>query len=293
MSLLFEPINIEKQDLYLKYLAKCPQKASDYSFVNLWAWADEYGLRWTWEDDLVWIRQTRPLDVNWAPVGAWESIDWKNLNNRFWVKGASFIRVPDKLLQYWKSGCGSRLQIYEARGHWDYLYSVAELTQLKGNRYHKKKNLLNQYRKKYNYTYAPMGTNNIPQALDMQNAWCTWRDCESSETLSAENSAIESVFKAWNSLKGLIGGTLMVEQKITAYTVAESLPDETLLIHFEKADPEYKGGYQAINQMFLNHMKAKFTTVNREQDLDDEGFRKAKRSYHPVDFLRKFKVVLE
>jgi len=75
--------------------------------------------------------------------------------------------------------------------------------------------------------------------------------------------------------------------------VAESLPDETLLIHFEKADPEYKGGYQAINQMFLDHIKAKFTTVNREQDLDDEGLRQAKLSYHPVDFLRKFKVVLE
>ena len=143
MSLLFEPINIEKQDLYLTYLAKCPQITSDYSFVNLWAWADEYGLCWTWEDDLVWIRQTRPFDVNWAPVGAWESIDWKNLSNRFWVKGASFIRVPDKLLQYWKSSCESRLQIHESRGHWDYLYSVAELTQLKGNRYHKKKNLLN------------------------------------------------------------------------------------------------------------------------------------------------------
>ena len=56
-------------------LALCPQLTSDYSFVNMWAWADEYGLIWAWENDMVWIQQTFPEPVYWAPVGDWNQAD--------------------------------------------------------------------------------------------------------------------------------------------------------------------------------------------------------------------------
>ena len=64
------------------------------------------------------------------------------------------------------------------------------------------------------------------------------------------------------------------------------------MIHFEKGDTQYKGIYQAINQMFLAHEGNGFTLVNREQDLNDEGLRKAKLSYNPVKFLQKYRVNL-
>ncbi len=58
----------------------------------------------------------------------------------------------------------------------------------------------------------------------------------------------------------------------------------------EKGGPEYKGVYQANNQMFLEHSGKGLVKVNREQDLNDEGLRKAKLSYHPVDFIKKYDV---
>ncbi|MDD2390694.1 MAG: phosphatidylglycerol lysyltransferase domain-containing protein, partial [Desulfobacterales bacterium] len=67
---------------------------------------------------------------------------------------------------------------------------------------------------------------------------------------------------------------------------------DTVLIHFEKADPNYKGAYQAINQMFLEHSNHPFSFVNREQDLGDPGLRKAKLSYVPAGFVHKFRVVI-
>ncbi|HPA14062.1 MAG TPA: phosphatidylglycerol lysyltransferase domain-containing protein [Desulfobacterales bacterium] len=292
MPLKFEPITLDNQDKYRERLSVCPQKASDYSFVNLWAWADEYGLLWAWEGPLVWIKQTKPAVSYWAPIGAWEILDWKQCLDFYFNRETLFSRVPDALVQIWKVVIENRIRIEPDRGHWDYLYSVSELTELKGNRFHKKKNLLNQFKKNFSYRYIPIKGETVNEVLVMQENWCAWRDCESSNALSAENRAIERTFKNWHQLKGLMGGAIMIKQTIVAYTAAESLSDNLLLIHFEKGDPEYIGVYQAINQMFLAHSGVPFTTVNREQDLDDEGLRNAKLSYHPVDFLRKFKVIL-
>ena len=292
MQLDFEPVNLDRQLDYSDHFVECPQMASDYSFVNLWGWAEEYGLLWAWTEDLVWIKQTRPEILFWAPVGSWESINWNNYFEEYISDDILFTRVPEKLLRCWQMSIENRLTVEEARGHWDYLYSLPELAELRGNRFHKKKNLLNQFKKNYDFKYVPFGTGLIDMAKSMQEDWCTWRDCESSELLSAENSAIFRILDSNEKLKGLTGAAVIVEQKIAAYTVAEALNDDTLLIHFEKGNPDYKGAYQAINQMFLEHSNKNFKTVNREQDLDNEGLRKAKLSYHPVDFIKKYRVMV-
>jgi hypothetical protein len=294
MTLEFEPIHLDKQTAYLQQLSACPQVASDYSFMNLWGWAAEYGLSWAWEDPLVWIKQTAPVEAFWAPVGCWESANWQEVFDRCLSGSANFIRVPEQLKQIWETSLSGnrRLSIQETRGHWDYLYGVSDLVQLKGKRLHKKKNLLNQFKRHYDYVYSPLGPNTTAQALGLQTDWCEWRDCESSDTLSSENKAIEKVLGQWKNLKGITGGSIRVGDSIAAYTVAERLTDDTLLIHFEKASPEFKGGYQAINQMYLEHAGDPFSRVNREQDLDDDGLRKAKLSYHPIDFVKKYQVRL-
>jgi hypothetical protein len=290
MPLTFKPITLEDQKRYRERLNRCPQVASDYSFVNLWGWALEYGLELAWDADLVWIRQTLPAPVYWAPVGPWDAIDWHSRIAALEPSGPTFRRVPQLLLDAWQAVWGDRIQVTETRSDWDYLYTVKELVELRGKRFHKKKNLLNQFLKNYDYTYVPLGSQMVREALDLQEEWCVWRDCESSETLAAENRAIERVFTAWDSLEGITGGALRVEENLLAYTIADPLSEDMLVIHFEKGCSQAKGVYQAINQMFLAREAGGYATVNREQDLGDKGLRKAKLSYNPIGFLKKFRV---
>ncbi|MFZ2041021.1 MAG: phosphatidylglycerol lysyltransferase domain-containing protein [Desulfobacterales bacterium] len=293
MSLTFKPILLEDQGRYRQLLARCPQVTSDYSFVNLWGWALEYGLELAWDVELVWIRQHLPAPVYWAPVGPWDNIDWRSRMAAIVLEPwpPTFRRVPEALADAWRAVWEDRIQVVEARSDWDYLYALQELVELRGNRFHKKKNLLNQFLKTNDYVYAPFSPEIVREALEMQEEWCFWRDCESSETLAAENRAIERVLKAWQSLEGILGGALRVEKNMLAYTIAEPLTDEMLVIHFEKGCSQAKGVYQAINQMFLAHEGGAYTTVNREQDLGDAGLRKAKLSYNPTGYLKKFGVV--
>ncbi len=293
MDLTFGPIRLDKQQAYLSLLQRCSQISSDYSYSNIFSWAEEYGLEWAWTDDLVWVRQTRPDELLWAPLGHWESTDWLRFFERFAPPGTVFTRIPEKLLELWKNVAADRITVIDERRNWDYIYDRLELIELKGNRFHKKKNLLRQFEKKYDYRYLPFGPHLIESAMAMQADWCSWRDCESSSILSAENRSVHKVLSHWDDLQGLTGGVIQVEDLIVAYTIAEQLSPDTIVIHYEKGCPDYKGVYQAINQMFLANLNGDYRWVNREQDLGEEGLRKAKLSYNPVEFLKKFRVTIQ
>ena len=286
----FAPVSLDGQEEYNRLLAKCSQKPSDYSFVNLWGWGREYGLEWSFQDGCVLLRQTVPQTLYWAPVGNWERIDWRKVLGSV-PAGTCFIRIPERLKLIWE-GLSPSIQVEECREHWDYLYDVAELTELKGRKFHNKKNLLNQFLRDHEVTFVTLDEKTVECALVLQTDWFLWRNSENDQTLEAENRAIVKVMHDWSRLGGLVGGGLVVDEKMIAYTIAEALDDDSIVIHFEKGCPNFKGVYQAINQMFLERCCQGFKIVNREQDLGDEGLRKAKLSYNPVAFLKKYTVRL-
>lgn len=297
MALKFEPIagpeGLLKQQAYEERLASCPQITSDYSFLNLWGWAEEHDLSWAWEKDLVWIHQNSPSPCYWAPIGAWHDINWQERLSEIAAAGTRFVRVPQLLAEAMEEVSKDVVEVKESRGHWDYLYNINDLVTLQGNRFHKKKNLVNQFKKKYTYTLVPLGPEFAREALSLQEDWCLWRDCESIEALAAENRVIKKVFANWNAFQKLMGTGILVDTRLVAYTVAEPLGENEVLIHFEKGNTDFKGVYQAINQTFLESVQERFTTVNREQDLDDPGLRKAKNSYQPSGFHKKYEVIFK
>ncbi|HWR04459.1 MAG TPA: phosphatidylglycerol lysyltransferase domain-containing protein [Humidesulfovibrio sp.] len=285
----FEKICLKHQEAYRAALAACPEVTSDYAFANLYGWAEHYGLEWRIAHDLVWIKQTIPQQTFWAPVGDWTKVDWAALPC---LSGpAKFTRVPEALVGIWRQAFGERLTAIEARDHFDYVYSVPELIELKGNKFHKKKNLLHQFEKSNIFEYTPMQADCVEEVLDMQAEWHGWQE-HPSEALVAENQAISRVLKNFDRLGSLMGGTIRIGGKVVAYTVGEKLDKETIVIHFEKGDTRFKGIYQAINKHFLEAQEDRFSLVNREQDLGDEGLRKAKLSYNPVQFMQKYDVEL-
>jgi hypothetical protein len=286
----FAPFSMERMEEYHELFGLCCEKASDYSFVNVWGWTEERNYLWAFRDDLCWLRVTSgPSPAWWAPVGDWNRPDWAGLMRENVPSGVTFERVPQKLTDIWSEQLKGRIRVEEQRSEWEYLYDRGKMISLSGNKLHKKKNLLTQFKKLYNYAYAPICLKSIDGIREMQAEWCEWRGCEESPGLMAENIAIARVLREWERLPGLLGGWLAVDGKIVAYTIAEDLGDGTVVIHFEKGLDSYKGVYQAINQMFLAGAEG-FRVVNREQDMGSEGIRQAKESYNPTGFLKKYKI---
>ncbi|SHN50472.1 DUF2156 domain-containing protein [Desulfovibrio litoralis] len=283
----FVSVNLGDANKYLQLHALSGTRASDYSLGNLWGWADYYGLEWGFCHSLCWIRQTRPEPCCWSPIGDWKNIDWTAFAI---APGTKIIRVPEELLNIWEKAYAGRLQVEESRGQWDYIYNSQELASLKGNRFHKKRNHYNSFLKSYEYKYTPMSQDCVEEVLVLQDQWIQWREDHDSAMLLAENEAVYRVLKHWEDIPNLSGGTIRIDGNLVAYTVAEPLADDTLVIHFEKGKNEYKGIYQAINTLFAQEIANDYQFLNREQDLDDPGLRKAKESYNPVSYVKKYTV---
>lgn len=282
-NLSFHPVTLDEQARYRKALAAMPEPASDYSFGNLWGWASHYGLEWTFsENGVCWLRQTRPAPARlWAPVGDWRTIPWE----KALAPGTTMIRVPQTLCAFLAATPGVRIE--ETPGQWDYLYSVRELTELRGNRFHRKKNLLSQFLKNYAWTYEPLTARRLEEVRELEREWEAVREQTGAARIEGEDDAIRRVLDAWERLEGMMGGLLRVDGSLAAYTVAEPLAHGMLVIHFEKGLTRYKGIYQAMNAIFLREGAQEFETVDREQDMDEEGLRQAKRSYNPIGYIRK------
>jgi hypothetical protein len=295
-GLSFAPLSMDRMEEYHGLFSLCGgnlcggEKASDYTFVNIWGWTEERGYVWAFKDGLCWLRVTKgSAPAWWAPVGDWDRPDWAKIMEDNVPPGVVFERVPQRLADIWSEQLEGRICVEPQRAEWEYLYDYDRMVSLSGNKLHKKKNLLTQFKKLYDYTYGPICPRSIDGIRDMQAEWCAWRGCEESPGLVAENTAIARVLAAWEKLPGVLGGWISVDGKIIAYTVAEDLGDGTVVIHFEKGLDSFKGVYQAINQMFLAGTTG-FRIVNREQDMGSEGIRQAKESYSPVGFLKKYRV---
>ena len=135
MPLSFETINLAHQTAYLEFLKASPVKASDYSFVNLWGWSPFYGIELSFDDDLVWIRQTRPEVRYWAPMGDWgKARDFYTRIRKELGRKTAMIRVPEKLSILLQDAAGTGLGVGAAREQWDYLYALPDLVNLPVNR---------------------------------------------------------------------------------------------------------------------------------------------------------------
>ena len=203
------------------------------------------------------------------------------------VPGTTILRAPEPLCELLLERLPGRVAIEETPGQWEYLYTQEALSTLAGNKLHKKKNHVNGYMKAYGEDYRTLNGEIMPQVLALQDDWCKWRECEKSASLLAESDVVCSVLRNWDALPGLIGGTLYAGEEMAAFAVGEPLDDQTIVVHFEKGRPEYRGVYQAINFCFAKYAAKNFVFINREQDADEEGLRQAKESYMPSGYLKK------
>ncbi len=259
-------------------LQKLPDGVSEFTFANLYLFRQDHHYRVSRlsDEQVVITGQEGDAPFFMLPFGLPE----RTLLDQFFHDFGSMKCVSESLAEQL-----ARLgfEIREDRDNFDYLYSRQSLSELTGRKFSKKRNLIKAFLKNYTYTGEPLLESHIPAALQILENWADGR--EDPGDYVAAKEALEKAEQLQ-----LCGGIYYVEDLPVAYSLGEeNALGKSFIIHFEKAVGDYKGVWQFVNQAFAAILPEQYDTVNREQDLGNDGLRRAKHSYKPVGYVKKYR----
>lgn len=298
VNLHFKKITYPDMETVWKYLSKEKGKTCDFSYGGIFMWVDYFQYEYAIFEETLFIKGlmdnddstiTYSLPIGKLPIA--ESV--KSLMNYCRQQNQTFIlsAVPEYAITE-ISKLGPH-KIIELPNWGDYLYDAETLAHLSGRKMAKKRNHINQFNRLYpNAIYEQITSKNINELKLFMYEF-------SFEPLPNKKAQIERELSAniinyiSRNDNPMMGGLLKIDNKVVAFTIGD-IKGDTLYIHIEKANRLIQGSYEMINSSFVtdvinNNPQIKY--INREDDSGEEGLRKAKLSYYPIEILKKYAII--
>jgi hypothetical protein len=289
----FKPLEIQDKEIFGLFFKEDPPQISELTFTNLFIWSHRYHPQWTQHEGCLLIifkpDGTNPFGL--PPTGAGNKAKALEILCHELGKISPEVRVCRVSKEFVNKYVDhDRYLSLLDRDNCDYVYRSYELIHLSGRKYHKKKNQLNKFLKNYQFEYRDLDMELVECFLDMQENWCRIKECAEKPELLYEDYAIYRALTYFEELS-YKGGAIQIDSRIEAFSLGEALNLNTAVVHIEKANPELKGIYSAINQLYCSNAWPSMEYINREQDLGIEGLRRAKESYYPNHMINKYTVI--
>ena len=280
--------DLESQSRIMDFLGKYPPCSCEYNFVNLFCWQQIYRYSWFIHEERLVICDGASQSL-FMPVG--EDMSAKALyalscqvkdagmSGNIGLVPETYVALNEDLEHYFT--------VTPDRAAADYVYLTRDLFELKGNKLHKKKNLVSQFKRKYpDYKISAITADNCMAVMKFEKQLLEAMTSVP-VALIEESKAIAAAFSNWDAL-GLEGLILRVDDRIAAFSVHSPLSPGMWNVHFEKSDFDFKGAAQMINRETARSLMGRAAMINREQDLGIPGLVQAKMSYDPHILIRSF-----
>jgi uncharacterized protein len=166
----------------------------------------------------------------------------------------------------------------------EYVYLSKDLSLLKGSKYHRKRNLVNQFKKDQDFIFRPYQEHDI---LDVKNLLQRYLIQGGTDT---DFDAIHTCLEHHQSLDIYIDLLYKMDTLVALSISAKSIFSHGVIM-FEKADIDYPGSYAAINWLVSSQRFLDVTYITRQEDLGIPSLRKAKQSYYPSMIDKKYTLI--
>ncbi len=294
----FKCLSIDDKDIIEKYVDKEELESYEYLFSSLYMWRKLNNVKYAIINDALVIEKNeegkgtfyaQPLKYNKEKLT--ELVDIlvernENYTNRDYLFGD----VDEGFIEDLKKYTDFKIEVKEDVNDFEYVYNINKLIELKGKKYHGKKNHVNSFEKSYIYEIKEINNDKvIKDCLTLLQKWHEEVAVTVDKEMMMEIDAIKDLFSELHffDLKSI---AVYVEGELAGFSVGEKVNEKMAVIHVERGEIAYKGIYAFINRKFLTENFADIEYVNRQEDTGNEGLRKAKQSYHPVKMVKKYLV---
>ena len=294
MNLNFIPITPEAHSIISAAVQQAHLSNCNYSLSNLCSWSELFHTHVAYTDQGVVVRYNGFLGLAYALIVPADSptltciIDSLRHDAATMGQPLHLVGIETALFQKLQSLYSSDIIFEERRSQNDYIYLRSDLALLQGKNYHGKRNHTNKFRTLFpHYRYEELAPRHFAQGMDLASRGAlaaAKNDDVEQQSMHHERVSMQYVFDHWHLLHN-IGGCLMVDDRMVAFTYGGAITPSLFDTCVEKADLDYPGAYAVINQELAIHLPPQFTHINREEDMGLEGLRKAKLSYHPAVLL--------
>lgn len=275
----FSPLSLEQRPVLHPRFQRLAEGMSELTFAGMYLFRAAHDYQISRADEDVFViagRDAEPFFISPFALPSEEILN--SLFDRYRTMKAVSESQAQQL-----SGMGRR--VWEDRENFDYLYAREKLATLSGRQLHRKKNLVNLFLRNNQCIVKPLLEEYSGDALAILERW------KSQQERPGDYAAAREAIENMETLQ-LCGEIFYAGEEAVAYALGEEVSQGRMfVIHFEKAvlKKEYTGIYQYVNQAFVATLPERYELVNREQDLGEPGLRRAKESYRPVGFVKKYR----
>jgi len=291
----FKPIQIEDKETIIAFTYPNNLQNCDYAFANMCSWRFLYNSEYVIHDRFLIIRfyfqeKERKHLAYMFPLGdgdLQQTIDWMEKDSESLGHPLTILGVTPEAKTLLDTLLPHHFSYILERNYFDYIYLRDDLVTLSGKKFQPKRNHINKFKKLYDYTYSDITQDITVKCKELEQVWYEANKVEeNNEDLFHERDSMNFALDHFSEL-GLLGGAIMVDEKIIAFTYGSPINHTTFGIHVEKADIRYEGVFSVISQEFAKHIPPQYNYINREEDLGIPGLRQSKLSYHPCLILEK------
>ncbi|MCL2023410.1 MAG: phosphatidylglycerol lysyltransferase domain-containing protein [Oscillospiraceae bacterium] len=287
----FRSMKIEDYSWMKKLQEVSEQTSCEYLPGNIYLWGDFYGTKICRLNDDFFATFSEMRRAYCFPVG-----DFRNCGKALEIleKDAKKRGIPLRLYGVLEHNRQLLEELYQQQFTFkrnpdleDYVYNSDDLINLPGKKYHQKRNHIAAFLRTRQWEYISIGRDNLDKCADFQEEWYRANMAKNPESLAMENKVVMSALENFFAL-GFTGGVLYADGEVVGFTLGERINRDIFCTHIEKANSEIRGAYPMLNQQFAQHALLDYKLINREEDMGDEGLRRAKQSYHPAMQVTKF-----
>lgn len=296
---MYKSFSIEDHDLVCEYVAKSNYIEHNLSFTNMFLWRKMFKLSlYVSENFLIVFSEVDGEYFCLNPI-----CDKKYIPDaiEFLVKHFKSINKPliihnclKEVKEVIETHYGDKFEYIATRETFDYIYLTEKLMNLTGKKLQKKRNHVNSFIKEYENRYEYVSFENNPEIINdclvFLNEWDLSKEAvERDIYLETEIDGAKDVLNNFKALK-CRGGAIKIDGKVSAFSIGTYLNQGTGVINIEKAIPEIRGLYPMMRKLFVTNEMGCCKYINTEDDVGDEGLRKAKLSFYPEYLLEKYTI---